>query len=662
MLPPAIQNKVEEIGQSISLKWTIGPFNNSLPASVKLNGIEVKLFEVENFDTGLYGDILLLLTIYKATRKEAYYSDALIFTSQLLEIYKVYDNRNLSLYKGLAGFIYLLLEHFELSKDDFFLKESVDLVMHNVNDYYISEYVSDYVYDGRAGTLLLVLRLYKYTYNDSLLDIIGKLTIRILENAKLLPEGVYWKQVQEHSVKPSLGFGMGAAGIGYALLLVKKMFPESRVEAIIDEVFNFINFCSAPDRKEFKEYVYNVENAETSAHNDYIQLVIEKARFDQKNSSGWLTGNIGTDFFRNHCVGLSEIKAYELNQFFDTTSIPLYLSDGLAGVGLYYLELCQTKNDYYYIEAQKIVDHITKILLDKNYMYTDSFLFGSRGVLYFLLCFQSYRCEDFHNLLFPKVNTDQYRTPQNRGPITTKTYAQLFIFKYFYRSYDLIKLNPLYSIGKIDAKFDLVKQNRFHVINSELESIFTAMQNSPVFPLLAEIYQLEKKKLELIISAASTTFKDYIDEVIHHNKVINNCNNSQNWLLNQEVIVNSEIQIIHTKWKWMPERNSESFLNIYTPPGDFTLLFRKSGKYGIIESYLDEAGLILHFFSAPKSIRNGINDAKIFCSMQKEEDLAVIGKNTGSKDFQDFFNRLDFLLLFKIKQLLYEKILVVCKN
>ncbi len=175
--------------------------------------------------------------------------------------------------------------------------------------------------------------------------------------------------------------------------------------------------------------------------------------------------------------------------------------------------------------------------------------------------------------------------------------------------------------------------------------------------VIADIFFFEKKKKEYINEELKTNLQIFLDKLHHNDKIIKILNNPDQWILNQELKISQHTKIVNTKWDW-EFREKHSFVqNFYNEPSNNEFIFIITNKNVAIEYSLRAAGWVLHRFDSQKKIKDALFEIKEFCTSQSEDMIKEFIENSGSKDAEDLIKRLDFLIIDKIKQLLYNNIL-----
>ena len=232
--------------------------------------------------------------------------------------------------------------------------------------------------------------------------------------------------------------------------------------------------------------------------------------------------------------------------------------------------------------------------------------------------------------------------------------------KYFNRTITFLEniapgsLNSYLSSPKINEEDSEITYFQ-NFISNELE----IKKDTPAYGLLNDVYCLEKERKEFSESDNRTNLQIYLDTIFHNEEVIKLLNNSDEWIFNQQIRISDSIKIVNSKWDWVSRENFNFVENFYNLPNHYEYLFLSSVENRVIEYSLKVDGLVVHRFDGGNTIKQALLEIKYFCQSQPSEAIEEFTKNTGSKDVEDFINRLDFLVTHKVKQLIYDGILEI---
>jgi hypothetical protein len=380
--------------------------------------------------------------------------------------------------------------------------------------------------------------------------------------------------------------------------------------------------------------------------------------FEPANETGWVRGTAG--------ILLSFLHRYpfESDSLFKQAKPAIGGDDflgGDAGMGIYHM------NRYRLTGAPESLECVNRLAdffiprIDKEFFTVNGGLFCSDLVIaYFLM-----------NVINIENGTDNVFAPFLTG--TSGARATCFdkkprlkigavrkrlLYRYFGRTIDLMDtfapkvLNSYLDDYREEETGD--ELDRFiGFVGSAIEKITAA----PAYDPLKDLFGFELNKYKAICSDQRTNIHIYLDNLSRCDATIGLLNNSDSWLFGQKLAVSRQIKSVQSKWDWTIRENTNILQNFYSPPGAFECVFRPSHEQRVIEHPLKIDGLILYRFSQPKKIGQALMELNTFCRQLDETALKEFWVSTGSKDAKDFINRLDFLALHKIKQLLWEGLL-----
>ncbi|MBS7530593.1 type 2 lantipeptide synthetase LanM family protein [Hazenella sp. IB182353] len=142
---------------------------------------------------------------------------------------------SLGTFTGLSGSLYTLSHLADIWNSDEILQEiakTLPILIEHID--------MDQVYDvigGVAGTLIVLLRIYKQTNNPLALEGATQCAEHLLKNVQSFQQGVAWKTAFDQS--PYTGFSHGTAGVIVALAQLHKIRPDHRFLETIKKALQF---------------------------------------------------------------------------------------------------------------------------------------------------------------------------------------------------------------------------------------------------------------------------------------------------------------------------------------------------------------------------------------------------------------------------------------
>jgi hypothetical protein len=202
----------------------------------------------ENISTGYSGFLLLLIEFYEQSKEEKYLRPIKNAIEKLVTYCRENDTVNYSLYTGRAGVAYVLIRWYMITKDKGLLDHAIEIMTPADKEYLHSRYTTNYLFDGRAGTLLVIMQLYLIAKENFLLKYIELFAHKIICDSVLGKEGIHWTSEEEINEKPSCSVANGTAGIKYVLSLLNKYLRNSDLQFIIAEIDRYQENCTpAPE-------------------------------------------------------------------------------------------------------------------------------------------------------------------------------------------------------------------------------------------------------------------------------------------------------------------------------------------------------------------------------------------------------------------------------
>ncbi|MEP6804721.1 MAG: lanthionine synthetase LanC family protein [Flavobacterium sp.] len=602
---------------------------------------------VENLQTGIGGFLLFALDFYKYSKDNACLKKVESLSKELLSYCKNNATNNYSLYTGRAGFIYFLIELYTVNQDETLLHECKNLIIAAEQDYLESNYTSDYLYNGRAGTLLVLIALYSLSPSENVLRLINKFIAAILQNASFAENGISWKATDEINLKNSCGFALGSSGIEYVLKKMNAQFYNDSLDYIIKNIDKYKRLCWDQQKQTWLNFEKDILN------NTVLEQLKEQYKahdpllYKPTVEINWSQGNTGILLSEE----ASKCIIFELHKN-DLANIQSNIYEGLSGIGLALLESNTIENKDEYLKTIKgeIIKRELPITLNGG------LLFGSLGAQYFLLkviAKDSYSA----NIVDPfKINTAPKKAVLD---LNLRDVKKVLLSKTFSKTMPLLEnifsqeLNDFFDNPDSDVQdSEFIKFEEF--IGNKLIKVETPVNN-----VIRDAYSFDKNRAVFFNKQEQTHLQVYLDQLEHCDAVIKALNNTDEWILNQKLKISEIVKIVHSKWDWEEKDNSQLVENFYKKPASNEFLFLLTQENKVLEYSLRTDGLILHRFDYPKKIIDALQEIKGYCQTQPPEMLKELSQNSGSRDVQDFIGRLDFLVLHKVKQLLYQGVLEI---
>lgn len=640
----AIVTKVKKFSQL----FEDANFNELLEISIRnqkqLHQENLSPDNIENIETGVSGFLFFLLEFYKCNPSIAYKTQIKNVTNDLIEYCKNNPTSNYSLYTGRGGFVYFLLQLYNFSNEEYLLDEAQALMKPAAGEYLDSRYSSDYLYNGRAGTLLVLLQLYQLKNESDTLGLITKFTNKILHNAKLSDEGISWKATEEINLKNSCGFALGAGGILFVLKQFNLLFPNAAVEYCINCADKYVMSCWSEGLQKWLNYEKDIFNGEMlSLYKDQYQGGDERL-FEPSIGLAWSDGKLGIQLV----TGSNSFKWSELEKVIGQNSLNIY--DGLAGIGLCLLTM---KGDH-----EEALAHISNLLLKNQAADTmeGGLLLGDLGVYYFLLKY-IFREKNNNTVIIPDIQ-GVIKPNEIKIDVRLSEVKKILLKTYYSRTIEFLeKMAPT----KLDVflSTDNDNKNEINRFQAFLADILLTRHTMPAHPLLADVFALENKRLDFFKGDNRTNLQVYLELLFINENALTVLNKPDEWIFNQQIGISKKIIVANSKWDWVSTDDADFTENFYHSPGHYEYLFFCTAENRMSESSLKIDGLVVHCFDEPKTVNQALTQIKHFCKSQSRQNLEEFSVSTGSRNVDDFISRLDFLVTHKVKQLIYDGILIL---
>ncbi len=331
----------------------------------------------ESLYSGVSGISYFLMELHRATEDDKY-GEILVKTANWLEWY-CSDNPTdyYAFYTGRLGVAFLFLKLAEHFKDEKYLHKALK-VSEGCNKFLERQDTICDLINGVSGALLGLLHIHDKTKNERILSSIKKFTAYIIDHFQATDKGIYWDRSPKN-IQGLCGFSHGASGIGYVLLELGQYFQNPTFQLMAAQAFSYENahFDTLQNNwPDFRRGFYT--EATYKQHEEAYFSGNRTFFFEKKYMSAWCHGAPG--------IGLSRVRAAELN-------IKEYLGDlnnalshvkktdleehreyvsytlchGLCGNAFLFLESNRVLHEKKYLEwSQKIGDYAIDFLKKHN--------------------------------------------------------------------------------------------------------------------------------------------------------------------------------------------------------------------------------------------------------------------------------------------------------
>lgn len=606
----------------------------------------------ESICSGYSGVIILLIESYHLGITSLDKVETM--AGNLVEYCHQNPSQDYSLYTGRSGVIYTLIQLFEITNNHQYLNNCLELIqISDLKEFINSSYTSDYIFNGRAGTLLTLVNLYLLTKDQELSDYISLIYLKILNNCDVGENGISWKEYEEINIKNSVGFAFGAAGIKYSLQIIHSISQDPGISYIINNIEQYINSHWDYKQSNFKNFEKDILNKELFSK--YLTQYIENKALLCLPSfqTGWSQGLLGNliPWNQNHGYDLLQLEV----SCFENTS----LFSGSSSLGLFYLK--QINTDQSLIEPLK---RLTKkdIKDIKSSDISGGLFLGELSKVYFLIKLLNNNI-DSKNILEPFYNNNNNNILGNDLHFLDLIEVRNIILGHFFkRTLEFLQE----SFPRILNKYFSAEVKTIPEINNFIEFIENILKNfkgTKIAEQLEDIYLLEKKGYDLKTLDKESNITKYFENFVHKRNSLDFLDHDDSWFLKQSVEISKNVYVNQSKWNWT-YASDKKFLkeNLQKDSENCEYIIMVNEKNELVEYYLGLESIILKTFRQNIQIEAGINDLKSYLLSQPYENLILFSRQSGSKDMDDFLERLDFLLIQRIRYFIFSGILNYTKR
>lgn len=627
----------------------------------------------ENIDSGVSGVIIVLIELYRQSNNKKYLLLAEQAADGLVTYCKGHPSQNFSFYTGRSGVVYVLIQLYLVNHDKKLLAEALDIIRPANEEYLGSSYVTNYLFDGRAGTTLVIFYLYQVTGAPFLLEYLNLFTRKIIADALPAEEGICWKDNYGKNARQSCGFAFGTSGIAYVFLRLAGFFSMPAFGQVVKTTIKYRGSCWMEEMQNWSNCMIDIRDDKT--FRDYRELYEKNdlgSLNEPKDDISWAYGTTGIGFFqvlfdKDICFGgpstdMASITKKLANVVREGKPTEYGLFNGWSGTGMFFLHAFKASKDEYFLDnARHIADRINADLTSPIDLKGGLF-HGNLGALYFLLKMKD-EGDTHENVLSPFMKDIIVDESMNRNAFLSVTEVQkVFLLGFFSRTMGLwenLFPNRILEFYK-EAAGDNLNMAPGKFIQF-VEKLMIEVRGSPGYERLNDVFILEKERFTYMMTHGRPDIRAWFAELDRQDKVILQLNNPKNWLLDCTLHMSGKSKIITTKWNWTDLTSGEpaSTENLHLPPREFHILLEMSAEYEVLETNLKTSGLVLHRFLNPKTVRQAFTEIKHYCRSCNEESLEEVAKGAGAKDVEDFISRMDFLVLHKIREFLFNGSLII---
>ena len=630
----------------------------------------------ENIGSGASGVALFLLELYMQTRDEKYRQAASNLIDDILVWCKEHPTHNYGLYAGRSGVVYLLMHYYRLTGDEVMIKECLELIVPANKEFLHSKYTNDYLYEGRAGTLLLMLHLFLISGEECLLPYIHEFSQKIIGNAQLYGEGLFWNAEEEFHLRPPCGFAHGTFGLQYVLARLNQVFPNPALSFVLEGLERYHGSCWVEEFRSWGDFSKPLRNKEALTAYKTAYLHSDPQLFAPKEDYGWANGTTGILFSRLIKKNGRTLKLGKevYKKVAGEHSGSRHLYDGLAGLGLYFLEITtHTGNS----EWREILSQLTDGLpVSPAGFNTRGGLFHSDlGCLYFLLKAGGHQGSG-ENILVPFLH--EGRIPAGdageKFSMDIKTVVKGLLAKHYPRTVYLLEtiapgfFKSYLPAGMRPGDKDELSNFAFCMTTSASDYVSPAVHER-----LMDLFYFEKEQLAFLLTDERTSFQIYLDSLFHQEEVMEYLNRPDEWLMQQSAAISGTVKFLQSRWNWsfvddferMEHKKVRArFLgNLNSPPGSFEYMIQVSDKLKCSEVLLQiESMPGINSFEGFKPVSSFVAEIRDLLLSLPENALRDILTDIGAMRIlasRDFLKLMDRVILRQIRSAMLKNILMI---
>ena len=575
--------------------------------------------------------LLHALDLYAAHDNEDQLANAVRLAAGLVEGCKRQPSQNYSLFTGQAGVCYALLKLYEFTSDPVHIEKAKELMTTAGEAFLLSPYVPDTLANGRAGVLWVLLKLYRYTEDAAIKRLIDEYAKKIISRARpATGGGLYWEHALEVNIRPLCSLAEGAAGVGFVFAQLAQFEDNDLAAWVAEQAFM---------------YVATQWNKHQAAWPD-LRKAIRSGSDYRMHHEACLKGNI---------------------RFFEQPTENSSIMYGDAGI-----LLCLV-----HAAAQPAYDHIIDRTWQSHFKQqghsllprdpADHSLIAAHILLDPINSASAQQHTELITAMLQPVSAgfrpqEGVTQPAAVGISFTLADARKeIVSRYFKRTISVLEKTSFSQLSLHFQEPALGRGSEIDRFISFMDQLLADAVDQPFQEVLSEIFQLEKWKIDFIRADGSRPFR-WIRDMCDYDAVVERPNQGDEWLLQQSLVIARDVVIRQTKWNWSPTYDAagnarDLSANLEVDASVYHLIFRKVAGEDLVETSIEALGPILQCFSQGMKVETALQHITLFCQSGSPQALAGMLAQSNSRDKADLLNRLPFLLLYQVKQLICDRVL-----
>jgi hypothetical protein len=249
---------------------------------------------------GTSGIIIFFLALYRYKKEREFLHVAEDAAKSLVELSQTHPPEYHNLYSGSGSMIYMLLDVYETTQNDYYLDQAVNLAV--LYDQPLRNTVEYDLLCGTAGVLLVLTKLYHYSQDARIMESIHFLINKLVLNARPSQQGFSWGE-NTISMDGLCGFSHGASGIAYVLMQVGNYFHDEELIWLAEQGLLYEMQYYVPEKASWMDLRTPTSGIDPNTPNI---MNWDKALFTQYSNdyNTWAHGAVG--------CAISRLYAYEI--------------------------------------------------------------------------------------------------------------------------------------------------------------------------------------------------------------------------------------------------------------------------------------------------------------------------------------------------------------
>ena len=619
----------------------------------------------ENIENGISGILLFLMEIYDRYRSENV-RNVLDSAMDQLDIYCTQkQTHDYGLYTGRTGYILALMYRYSIDENQKYLDRALQSVLGSSEIFRTSAYTSNFLYDGKAGLLLVLLKLYDLMKHPKIKDQMGELMDSLLQGITLSHDGIFWENPYEYSDTVPIGFGDGSSGILYVLQRLHHRFPnENILSQLISSGSDLIASRCGMEAGGSGQSCYRPKWGSDPSFGNRNRFSGDGQPNLTFIGDGWLNGLAGIGLFTDTTKYGYPHKGVK---GLDGTFAGFGLMNGMCGKLLCHLQLGESMD----VDSNKTLFRAIMEELDKYApieIFKSGFLKGTLGCLYGVL--KLTQETKTNNVLSPFYHFLDTIDPQKEsGTFIRSNLFEILLCKYYPRTTWLIRNiaggnvfhNALFKrLGLKDITLESLHDRLLQIIGSPFFSEFVEPLN--------ELATIENTKISMYLENRKSAFDLFADQEIRREEITTYLNLANEAFFNLELVASPDFLFVDTQWDWSfweQAKNKVSsikaLLDSHRRPA-FTIIL-KDTLLDQMDVYIQhDFSKLLNLFKKKSSIKNAIATIDSYIKSLDDASLTMLLANMGMSkldNYRDFEILYRKVLLTTVKKWLFLGILNV---